>query len=80
MISLVVPVYNMEQYLPRCMEHLLCQDGSYEIILVDDGSKDGSAKLCDQYAMEHPKLVYVVHKENGGLSSARNAGMDVARG
>lgn len=80
MISLVVPVYNMEQYLPRCMEHLLCQDGSYEIILVDDGSKDGSATLCDQYAMEHPQMVQVVHKENGGLSSARNAGMDVARG
>lgn len=80
MISLIVPVYNMEQYLPRCMERLLCQAGNYEIILVDDGSKDGSAKLCDQYAMEYPKLVYAVHKENGGLSSARNAGMDVARG
>ncbi|MGN0335144.1 MAG: glycosyltransferase family 2 protein [Lachnospiraceae bacterium] len=80
MISLVVPVFNMEQYLPRSMECLLCQTGNYEIILVDDGSQDGSAALCDQYAMEHSKLVHVVHKENGGLSSARNAGMDVAQG
>lgn len=80
MISLIVPVFNMEQYLPRCMECLLCQEGNYEIVLVNDGSKDGSATLCNQYALEYPKLVHVVHKENGGLSSARNAGLDVARG
>lgn len=80
MISLVVPVFNMEQYLPRCMERLLKQNGDYEIILVDDGSKDDSAKLCDEYAMENPYLVRVIHKENGGLSSARNVGMDAAKG
>lgn len=80
MISLIVPVFNMKQYLPRCMERLLVQVGTYEIILVDDGSQDGTALLCDQYAEKYPDFVYVVHKENGGLSSARNTGMDVAHG
>lgn len=80
MISVIVPVFNMEQYLSRCMEKLLNQKGDYEIILVDDGSTDGSTKLCDGYAEDHPYLVRVIHKENGGLSSARNAGMDSARG
>lgn len=80
MISLVVPVFNMEQYLSRCMERLLNQNGDYEIILIDDGSTDYSAKLCDGYAAEHPHLVRVIHKENEGLSSARNAGIDAAKG
>lgn len=80
MISLVVPVFNMEQYLLRCMTRLLNQNGDYEIILVNDGSTDGSGDLCDRYATEYPNLVRVIHKENGGLSSARNAGIDVAQG
>ena len=81
MITLVVPVYNMEQYLPRCMESLLnqtCQD--YEIVLVDDGSDASTAGMCDSYAAAYPELVRVVHKPNGGLSSARNAGIDAAKG
>ena len=80
MISLIVSVFNMEQYLPRCMESLLSQTGDYEIILVDDGSTDSSSQLCNRYAIAYPHLVRVVHKENGGLSSARNVGMDMARG
>lgn len=81
MITLVVPIYNMEAYLPRCMDSLLhqtCRD--YEILLIDDGSTDSSGALCDSYASEHPGLVRVIHKENGGLSSARNTGIDNARG
>lgn len=80
MISLVVPVYNMEQFLPRCIGALVKQKGNFEIILVNDGSTDSSGGLCDQYALQYPELVRVVHKRNGGLSSARNAGMDAACG
>lgn len=80
MISFVVPVFNMEQFLPRCMDKLLNQKGDFEIILVDDGSEDGSGSLCDSYAMKSPERVRVIHKENGGLSSARNVGIDEARG
>lgn len=80
MISLVVPVYNMERYLDRCMNALLTQRGDYEVIMVDDGSIDDSAKMCNQYALKYPEVVHVIHKRNGGLSSARNAGMEVARG
>ena len=81
MVTLAVPIYNMERYLPRCMDSLLdqtCRD--YEILLIDDGSTDSSGALCDGYAADHPELVRVVHKPNGGLSSARNAGIDHARG
>ena len=80
-ITLAIPVYNMEQYLPRCMETMLaqtCQD--FEILLVDDGSTDNSGQMCDDYAAKHSDFIRVVHKENGGLSSARNAGIDAAKG
>lgn len=80
MVTLAVPIYNMAQYLPRCMDSLLaqtCQD--YEILLIDDGSTDASGAMCDRYTAEYPGLVRVIHKENGGLSSARNAGIDHAR-
>ena len=73
MVTLAVPIYNMAQYLPRCMDSLLaqtCQD--YEILLIDDGSTDASGSMCDRYTAEYPGLVRVIHKENGGLSSARN--------
>lgn len=81
MLTLAVPVYNMEQYLDRCMDTLLaqtCQD--YEILLIDDGSFDGSAAMCDACMAKYPERIRVVHKENGGLSSARNAGIDAAKG
>ena len=81
MLTLAIPVFNMEQYLPRCIDALLAQtDQDFEILLVDDGSTDGSAALCDGYAAAHPDLVRVVHKPNGGLSSARNAGIEAAKG
>lgn len=81
MVTLVVPIYNMERYLPRCMDALLAQTcREHEILLIDDGSTDSCGDLCDGYAAAHPGLVRVIHKPNGGLSSARNAGIDHARG
>lgn len=80
LVSVIVPVYNVEQYLPRCVDSILAQTyENLEVILVDDGTKDASDKLCDAYAEQDPR-VKVIHKENGGLSSARNAGIDIARG
>lgn len=79
-ISVIVPVYNMEQYLTRCVDSILMQTyTNLEIILVDDGSTDTSPQICDRYA-EKDGRVKVVHKANGGLSSARNAGLDNATG
>ena len=79
-VSVIVPVYNMEKYLSRCVDSILSQTyADLEVILVDDGSKDSSAAICDQYA-ERDGRIKVVHKANGGLSSARNAGLDLATG
>lgn len=78
--SIVVPVYNVKEYLGECMESLLNQTyQAYEIILVDDGSTDGSAELCDMYA-EKFLSVKVFHKENGGASDARNYGIEKVSG
>ena len=78
--SIIVPVYNVQAYLPACVESLLGQSCSdIEILLVDDGASDGSGALCDQYAAQDSR-VKVIHKKNGGLSSARNAGLDKATG
>ncbi len=80
LISIIVPVYKVEQLLPRCVDSLLAQTHrNLEILLVDDGSPDGCGAICDAYAGRDPR-VKVIHKENGGLSSARNAGIDMARG
>ena len=80
LISIIVPVYGVEKYLPACIDSLLAQTyENLEIILVDDGSPDSSGKICDAYA-EKDARVKVVHKPNGGVSSARNAGLDVASG
>lgn len=80
LISVVVPVYNMGKYVNRAVEKLLDQDYSeYEIILVDDGSTDGGSLVCDELAQKNEKI-RVVHKKNGGLSSARNCGIDEAKG
>lgn len=79
-ISIIVPIYNVEAYLPRCMESLLHQTmDEIEIILVDDGSPDGCPKMCDEYAANDSR-VKVIHKENGGLGFARNSGLEVACG
>lgn len=79
-ISVIVPVYNMEKYLDKCMNSILNQTyKNLEIILVDDGSKDSSPLMCDDYA-KRDERIKVVHKINGGLSDARNAGLEIATG
>ena len=79
-VSVVVPVYNVERYLKECVDSVLNQTYSdFEIILVDDGSTDGSGKLCDDY-LSVDNRIKVIHRENGGLSAARNTGMDAATG
>lgn len=79
LISVIVPVYNVEKYLEKCIKSILNQTyENIELILIDDGSTDNSGNICDKYNRT-PK-VKVIHKENGGLSSARNAGIDIAKG
>ena len=79
-ISVIIPVYKVEKYLEKCVESVLAQTYSdLEIILVDDGSPDGCGRLCDGFAARDAR-VRVIHKSNGGLSSARNAGLDAATG
>lgn len=79
-LSIILPIYNVEKYLDRCMKSILKQSfKDYEIILVDDGSTDSSPILCDKYGKQLNK-VKVLHKSNGGLSSARNAGLELAKG
>lgn len=80
MISIVVPIYNVEKYLPQCVNSLLNQTyKNLEIILVDDGSLDKSGEICDEFSKNDNRII-VIHKENNGLSSARNAGLEIAKG
>ncbi len=81
-LSIVVPIYKVEQYLPKCVDSLLNQDLShdeYEIILVEDGSPDRCGMICDDYAARFDNIK-VVHRKNGGLSAARNSGIEIAQG
>ncbi len=80
-LSIIVPVYNVQDYLKECVDSLVNQTlDDYEIILVDDGSKDMSGKLCDDMAAENPELIKVLHIDNGGQGRARNFGIEIARG
>ena len=80
MVSIIVPVYNIERYIQKCVDSILAQSyQSFELILVNDGSTDYSGKICDAYEAIDSRIK-VVHKPNGGLTSARNAGLSVARG
>ena len=79
-VSVIVPVYKAEKYLRKCVDSILAQTfRDFEVLLVDDGSPDKSGEICEEYAKKDPR-VRVFHKENGGVSSARNKGIDEARG
>ncbi len=80
MFSIIVPIYKIEKYLPECIESVQKQSfDDYELILVDDGSPDGCGAICDKYA-EDDRHISVIHKKNGGLSAARNSGIEAAKG
>ena len=80
LISVIVPVYNVRSYLKKCFDSIVQQNyRNLEIILIDDGSTDGSGNLCEELAHQDNR-VRVIHKRNGGLGSARNAGIDAANG
>ena len=80
LISIIVPVYNVEKYLEKCVESIINQTyKNLQIILVDDGSKDNSGKICDEFKLKDDRIE-VIHKTNGGLSDARNAGLKIAKG
>lgn len=79
-LSIIVPVYKVEQYIHKCVDSILNQSFTdFELILVDDGSPDNCGKICDEYVQKDER-VRVIHKENGGLSDARNAGIEIATG
>jgi len=79
-ISVIVPVFKVEQYLHECVDSILAQSFTdFELILIDDGSPDNCGKICDEYCEKDNRII-VVHQENGGLSVARNAGLDIAKG
>lgn len=79
-VSIIIPVYNVEEYLKKCIDSLLAQTfKDIKIILVDDGSTDSSSKICDEYNRKD-KRVLVIHKKNEGVSKARNTGLEYAHG
>lgn len=81
MISIIVPVYNVSEYLRKCLDSLINQTyQNLEIIVVDDGSTDNSGKICDQYMEQFPDRIRCIHTENHGLSAARNVGLDYSNG
>ncbi len=80
LVSIIIPVYNVEEYLEQCLDSVINQTyKNLEIWLVDDGSKDSGGKICDKYK-ELDSRIRVIHKENGGLSSARNVALDLMKG
>ena len=80
LVSVIVPVFNVEKYLPKCIESILNQSYKYiEVILINDGSTDSSEDICNKYKLKDNRI-RVINKINGGLSSARNKGLDVAKG
>ena len=80
LVSVIIPAYNIERYISRCLDSIMAQTyNNLEIIVIDDGSKDQTAEILDDYQKRDSRII-VVHKENGGVSSARNNGLDIATG
>lgn len=81
LISYLVPIYNVEKYIRKCLDSILCQSGvNFEVVLLDDGSTDNSGEICDEYAQVYPDIVRVIHKENEGLLATRRRGFQEAKG
>ena len=79
LVSIIIPVYNVEKYIEKCIDSIINQTyKNLEIILVDDGSPDGCPEICDKYALQDSRIK-AIHKKNGGLSDARNAGLDIMK-
>ena len=80
LVTVVVPIYNVEKYIDNCIQSIICQTyQNLQIILVDDGSPDNCPRICDEY-QKNDSRIEVIHKKNGGLSDARNAGIQKAKG
>ncbi len=80
-LSIIIPVYNLERYIEDCLKSCLIQDiDDYEIICINDGSKDNSGTILGEYAIKYPEKIKIIHKQNGGVSSARNEGLNIATG
>lgn len=79
MISVIVPVYNVEKHLRKCIDSLLSSIGDDEIILIDDGSTDTSGQICDEYSLMSKNII-TIHQKKGGASAARNTGLNIAKG
>ena len=80
LVSVIIPVYNVEKYLERCVDSVLAQTyTNLEIILIDDGSTDTSGKICDEYAQKDARI-RVLHKKNTGIADTRNIGLDISKG
>ncbi len=83
LLSIILPVYNVAPYLPRCLNSLMAQglkSGEYEILLIDDGSTDESLRICEEFALKYPPLFRIIQKENEGVSATRNLGIKEAKG
>ena len=80
--SIIIPVYNVEKYLPACLDSVYAQkcDSSFQVVLVVDGATDSSGDICDSYAQSHAENTVVIHQENQGLGGARNTGINAASG
>ena len=80
-LSIIIPVYNVAKHLDRCIGSVIAQSlDDYEILLIDDGSTDGSGDLCDVWQQRYPHIITTLHQPNRGLSAARNTGLDKAQG
>ena len=79
-LSVIIPVYNAEAYLEKCVESVLAFPMEKEVILVNDGSRDRSPRICDQFQSSYHSEIKLIHQENKGVSAARNAGLEIATG
>jgi glycosyltransferase involved in cell wall biosynthesis len=81
LVSIIIPIYNVENYIEECLQSVLKQTYTqYEVLLVNDGSTDKSASICEAFIKQHPQNFKLIHKKNGGLSDARNVGIKDAEG